>query len=184
MPEIGSFVGFKITEFFQELWYLNDYSENIFIWWVIVHWESLNGLVVLNDRVESFLLKFLPIPTQFILIVLVKQEKKVLYIWNNLLQFKIALWNEQMVSLLFQLSNWIGSVFQRLCNFLMVLAQISILPLFFFFYQYFNKALRFNRVDVFILHYKVFEHIRKQRPLLLSKLCQIQYLLDRQTFLT
>ena len=56
MPEIGSFICFEIAEFLEELWYLNNYSENVFVRWVVVHWKSFDCLVVLYHRVEAFFL--------------------------------------------------------------------------------------------------------------------------------
>lgn len=74
VPEVRSFIGFEVTEFFQEPGNLYDDSENILIRRMVVHGESFNSLVVLNDWVETFFFEFLPVLAEFVLVVVVEHE--------------------------------------------------------------------------------------------------------------
>ena len=54
MAEGWGVVGLEIAEFLEESRNLDDNSENIFIRRMIVHAETLNCLVVFDDRIKSF----------------------------------------------------------------------------------------------------------------------------------
>ena len=69
MPEGGSVICLKITEFLQKSRDLHNNSEDILIGGVVVHAEPFHSFVVFNNRVETFLFQFLPILAQLIFIV-------------------------------------------------------------------------------------------------------------------
>jgi hypothetical protein len=77
---------------------------------MVVHREPLNGLVVLNHRIEPLLLKFLPVLTQFVLIIVVEHKQKVLNIRNCLLKLEITLGRKQVISQFLKFSDTILSV--------------------------------------------------------------------------
>ena len=70
-----------------------------------MHAESFHGFVVLNNRVETFLLQFLPILAQFIFIVRVEQKKEILDIRDHLFESEVAFGAEEVIGLFLQFSN-------------------------------------------------------------------------------
>ena len=54
VPKGRGIVGLEITKFFEESGYLNDDPEDILVWRMIVHAETFNGFIVLDDWVKSF----------------------------------------------------------------------------------------------------------------------------------
>jgi hypothetical protein len=78
VSEIRSLVCLKVAKLFQEPGNLDNYPKNILIRRMIMHRESLNCLVVLNDRIKTFFFQLLPISTQVILIVGIKHEQEIL----------------------------------------------------------------------------------------------------------
>lgn len=57
---------------------------------MIVHFEALDGLVVLNDGIEGLLLQLLPVPAQVVLGVRVEQEQEVLNVRYDLFKFEVV----------------------------------------------------------------------------------------------
>lgn len=97
MSKAWSLIGFKITELFEKPRDLYDDSKYILVRRMVVHRKSFNSFIVFDNRIESFFLEFLPVFTQFILIVVIKHEEKVLNVRNRLFEFKIAFCREQMI---------------------------------------------------------------------------------------
>lgn len=85
MPEFWSIVGLKIRKFPKESWDLCDNPKEVVRGRMIMHLKSFNGLVVLNDRIEWPLFKFLPISAKIVLGVGIEQKKEILNIWDYLL---------------------------------------------------------------------------------------------------
>lgn len=97
MSKAWSLIGFKITKLFEKPRDLYDDSKYILVRRMVVHRKSFNSFIVFDNRIESFFLEFLPVFTQFILIVVIKHEEKVLNVRNRLFEFKIAFCREQMI---------------------------------------------------------------------------------------
>lgn len=55
MSEGGSVIGLEIAKLFQKSRYLDDDSENVLVRGVVVHTETFNSFVVLDDWIEAFL---------------------------------------------------------------------------------------------------------------------------------
>lgn len=118
MPEFRSVVSFKICKLFQESWNLSDDSEQVIGVWMVMHFESFNRLVVLNYWVEWFLLKFLPVSTQVILGVRIKQEQKVFNVWNYFFKLEVVSGRVKLESFLFEFSDAVWGLFESLGYFL------------------------------------------------------------------
>lgn len=73
MSEGRGVVGLKIAELLQEPRDLDDDPEDILIGWMVMHAEAFHCLIVLNNRIESLFLQFLPVPAQLVLVVRVEQ---------------------------------------------------------------------------------------------------------------
>jgi hypothetical protein len=108
MPEVGREIRLKITKLLQKPGNLHNNPKDILLSGMIMHTEPFNRLIVLNHRIEPLLLKFLPIPTQIVLVVRVEQKEEVLDARDILFEFKVALACVQMVGLLFELSDGVG----------------------------------------------------------------------------
>lgn len=78
-----------------------------------MHGESLNCLVVLNHRIKTLLLQFLPILAQLVLVVVVEHQQKVLNVRNGLFQLEITFSCKKVVRKLLQFSYTVLSVLQR-----------------------------------------------------------------------
>ena len=70
-----------------------------------MHAEAFHSFIVLNNRVETFLLQFLPILAQFIFIVRVEQKKEILDIRDHLFESEVAFGAEEVIGLFLQFSN-------------------------------------------------------------------------------
>ncbi len=97
MSKAWSLIGFKITKLFEKPWDLYNDSKYVLVRRMVMHRKSFNSFIVFNNRIESFFLEFLPVFTQFILIVVIKHEEKVLNVRNRLFEFKITFCREQMI---------------------------------------------------------------------------------------
>lgn len=69
MAEVRSEVRLEIAELFEEARDLHDDAEDVFFGGMVVHGESLDGLVVFDDGIEPLFLKLLPVPRQVVLVV-------------------------------------------------------------------------------------------------------------------
>ena len=63
VPEIRSVVGLKVAKLPQEARYLGDDSKQVVGGWMVVHFKTFDGLVVLYHWVEGSLFELLPVAT-------------------------------------------------------------------------------------------------------------------------
>lgn len=105
VPKLGRVVVFEVGKLFQESGYLGDDAEQVIGSGVVVHLESFDGLVVLDHRVEGFLLQLLPVLAQVIFSVRVEQKQEILDIRNYLFELEVVPGSVQMVGLLLQLAD-------------------------------------------------------------------------------
>ncbi len=171
MPKIWCLVGFKITELLQKTWYLYNDSENVFIWGMKMHRKPFDRLIILNYRVKSFFFQFLPISTELIFIVRIKQKKKVLNVRNHFLQLEITFSNEKMIRLFLQFSDRVWCWLKSSCNLLMIF-QKRISRLFCVTICLENnrwKTSRFNRVQTFETCQKPTNRHLKTKPFFFSQ---------------
>lgn len=85
MSEGRGVVSLKIAKLLQKSRDLHNNSKDVLVRRMVVHTEPLHSLVILNDRIKSLLLQFLPVTTQLILVMRIKQKQKVFNIGHHLL---------------------------------------------------------------------------------------------------
>ena len=105
MAEGRCIIGFKIAEFFQKFTNLHYDAEDVLVRWMVVHAEPFHLLVVFNYRVKALLLEFLPVSTELIFIVGVKEQQKVFNVGDHSFEFEVISGTEEVISLLLELSN-------------------------------------------------------------------------------
>ena len=148
-----------------------------------MHGETFNSLIVLDNWVESLLLEFLPVTTQFILIIGVEHQQKVLDAGHNFLQLEIALGDKKMVSLLFKLSDRVECGLQGLCNLLVIFDQLGIFPRIIFVHDMTGEDATLDGEDLLIADNQRPEDRLKDVPLLLSEFCELDELFEGNSFL-
>ena len=184
MPKIRGLISLKVTELFQESGYLHNDPEYILIRGMVMHWETLHSFIILDNWIKPFFLKFLPILTELILVVVVEHEKEVFDVWDYLLQFEVTLCCKQMISLLFKLSNTVWSTLQGISQRLVVWDQeVRIvgrgcvdLGRFHTLEDALDKWCRFYGVYALIFNYDRVKGNHKYAPLVLSNFCYVDEL--------
>ena len=73
-------IGLEVAELLEEFADLYDDAEDVLVGGVVVHAEAFHLLVILDDWVETLLLKFLPVATQLVLVVGIEKQQEVLYV--------------------------------------------------------------------------------------------------------
>lgn len=105
MPKAWGLIGFEVTELFEESWNLNDNSKNILVRRMVMHRKPFNSFIIFDNRIKSFFFEFLPVFTQFILIVVIKHEEEVLNVGYCLFEFEVAFCRKQMICKFLKSSN-------------------------------------------------------------------------------
>ena len=188
MSESRGVVSLEIAKLLQKSRDLHNNPKDVLVGRMIVHTEPLHSLVILNDRIKSLLLQFLPVTTQLILVMRIKQKQKVFNIGHHLLQSKVTLCTEQVKSLLLQLTNRIVSRLKSTSNPLMPthhrLTEIVTLLQLLTLKHTLHQPSRVYQKHTLVLHYYTPKHTQKLNPLLIVELSEDKHFTRSQSLLS
>jgi hypothetical protein len=94
---------------------------------MVMHFKSLNCLVIFDNRVKRSLFQLLPITTEIVFRIRIEQEKEIFNIRDDLLELKVVPRTVELESFLLEFTHRIGSLLESICNLLVDLCWNEII---------------------------------------------------------